>query len=135
MADRLTQLQDMVNLQAENLCNSIGVLQQCSVPSKFTGFERSGSQTPQQNNPQQQEDYAQLFSQLITRYAKDIDQLIDSLPSDESSQELQVQSLQQLEEENRLESQRLEEIVKKGEDLLEKIQSVLADIANHQINK
>ncbi len=45
------------------MCNSIGVLQQFSVPSKFPGFDRTGS--PQQN---QQEDYAQLFSTLISRY-------------------------------------------------------------------
>ncbi|CRK86916.1 CLUMA_CG000737, isoform A [Clunio marinus] len=134
MADRLTQLQDMVNQQAENICNSIGVLQQFSVPSKFSGFDRSGSQTPQQTNiPPPQEDYAQLFSTLITRCAKDIDQLIDSLPSDESSQELQVQSLQLLEEENRSESEKLEEVVKRGEEMLEKIQGVLSNIAQHMI--
>lgn len=113
----------------------LGVLQQVSVPSKFTSFDRSGSQTPQQNNipPPPQEDYAQLFSTLITRCAKDIDHLIDSLPSDESSQELQVQSLQVLEEENRLESEKLEEVVKNGEELLEKIQAVLSNIAQHMI--
>ena len=57
----------------------------------------------------------------------------DSLPSDESSQELQVQSLQLLEEENKIESEKLEEIVKKGEDLLSKIQAVLSDIAKSQM--
>lgn len=31
--------------QADNFCNSIGILQQFSTPSKF---DRSGSQTPQQ---------------------------------------------------------------------------------------
>ena len=35
-------------------------------------------------------DHAQLFAQLIARTAKDIDILIDSLPSEESSAELQV---------------------------------------------
>lgn len=107
-------------------------MQQCSTPSKFSGFDRSGSQTPQQNVPPQ-EDYPQLFSTLITRCAKDIDQLIDSLPSDDSSQELQIQSLQMLEEENRVQSEKLLEVVKKGEDLLAKIQSALADIATHMI--
>lgn len=34
--------------QAEYFCNSIGILQQYSTPSKFAGFDRSGSQTPQQ---------------------------------------------------------------------------------------
>lgn len=114
--------------------NSLGVLQHSSVPSKFPGFDRTGSQTPQQNNiPPPQEDYAQLFSTLITRCAKDIDNLIDSLPSDESSQELQVQSLKMLEEENRIESEKLEEVVKRGEELLEKIQLSSRLIAQHMI--
>lgn len=38
-----------------------------------------------------------------------------------------------LEEENRLESEKLEAVVKRGEELLEKIQSVLSDIATHMI--
>jgi mediator of RNA polymerase II transcription subunit 21 len=38
--------------QADHFCNSIGILQQYSTPSKFPGFDRSGSQTPLQ---QQQE--------------------------------------------------------------------------------
>lgn len=35
-------------------------------------------------------DYAQLFASLIGRTAKDIDTLIESLPNEESSTELQV---------------------------------------------
>lgn len=73
--------------QAEHFCNSIGILQQFAPPSKFPNFDRSGSQTPQQ---QTQEDYVQLFTTLIARSAKDIDTLIESLPSEESSTELQV---------------------------------------------
>ncbi|XP_035777721.1 mediator of RNA polymerase II transcription subunit 21 [Anopheles aquasalis] len=133
MADRLTQLQDTVNQQAEHFCNSIGILQQCSVPSKFAGFERTGSQTPQQQ-VQPQEDYPQLFSTLISRCAKDIDTLIESLPSEESSIELQVQSLQRLEQENKESAEKLEEIVRKGELLLEKIQAALSDIAQSQLD-
>ena len=33
MADRITQFQDAVNQQADNMCNSIGVIQQFSKPS------------------------------------------------------------------------------------------------------
>ncbi|XP_058822183.1 mediator of RNA polymerase II transcription subunit 21 [Topomyia yanbarensis] len=131
MADRLTQLQDTVNQQAEHFCNSIGILQQCSVPSKFSGFERTGSQTPLQN---QQEDYAQLFSTLISRCAKDIDTLIESLPSEESSIEQQVQALKRLEIENQDSAEKLEEVVRKGEMLLEKIQAALSDIAQSQLD-
>lgn len=134
MADRLTQLQDTINTvkyknlvlncikritwslmlfflfaqQAEHFCNSIGILQQFSTPSKFLGFDRSGSQTPQQQ--QNQEDYAVLFATLISRCAKDIDTLIESLPSEESSTELQVQSLRRLEAENKEAAEKLEEV-------------------------
>lgn len=110
--------------QAEHFCNSIGVLQQFSTPSKFANFDRS--QTPQQNTSQ--EDYAQLFSTLISRTAKDIDTLIDSLPNEDCSQELQVASLQKLELENREAAEQLEEVVKRGEALLERVQEALSDI-------
>lgn len=45
-----------------------------------------------------------------SRCAKDIDTLIESLPNEDSSQELQVQSLRQLEMENKDTADRLEEV-------------------------
>lgn len=130
MADRLTQLQDAVNAQAENLCNSIGILQQYSYPSSFSEFEKSSSKT----QPAAQEDYAQLFASLIARTAKDIDVLIDSLPSEESSPELQSASLRRLEQENQEAAKRLEEVMQRGEALLEQIQQALHDIAQSQLD-
>lgn len=153
MADRLTQLQDEVNKviqlkpnitkfffltifpiffpqQAEHFCNSLGVLQQCSTPSKFAGFDRTGSQTPQQST----EDYALLFSTLISRCAKDIDAIIDSLPSEENSETVQNQALRKLENENQVAADRLEEVVRKGEVLLETIQNALSEIAQAQLD-
>lgn len=84
-------------------------------------------------NPQQ-EDYAQLFAQLISRCAKDIDTLIESLPNEDSSTELQNQSLKRLELENQEAAERLEEIALKGELLLGKIQNALEDIAQAQLD-
>ncbi|XP_034934381.1 mediator of RNA polymerase II transcription subunit 21 [Chelonus insularis] len=130
MADRLTQLQDTVNQQAEHFCNSIGILQQYSTPSKFPGFDRVGTPQPHQT----QEDYAALFATLIARCAKDIDTLIESLPSEDSSQELQVASLSRLEQENLEAGEQLEEIVRQGEDLLQRIQAALQDIAQSQLD-
>lgn len=130
MADRLTQLQDTINQQAEHFCNSVGILQQYSTPSKFPGFDRVG--TPQPHQPQ--EDYAALFATLIARCAKDIDTLIESLPSEESSQELQVASLSRLEQENQEAGEQLEEVVKQGEALLQRIQAALQDIAQSQLD-
>lgn len=131
MADRLTQLQDSVNIQAENFCNSIGILQQFAEPSLFANeFEKSSRQQP----PRLQiEEYGQLFAKLITKTAKEIDLLIDSLPSEESSPELQAVHLKQLENDNREAAKKLEEAVKKGEKLLQQIQSALQDIAQAQL--
>ncbi|XP_075218491.1 mediator of RNA polymerase II transcription subunit 21-like isoform X2 [Lycorma delicatula] len=133
MADRLTQLQDLINQQAEYFCNSIGVLQQFSTPSKFSGFDRNVSQQQQQQPHQPQDDYAHLFATLIARTAKDIDVLIESLPNDDSSTELQIASLRRLEQENQEAGERLEEIVRRGEILLEQVQAALADIAQSQL--
>ena len=38
-------------------------------------------------------DYPQVFAKLIARAAKDVDLLIDSLPSEDSSLELQVRCI------------------------------------------
>ncbi|XP_005102847.1 mediator of RNA polymerase II transcription subunit 21 [Aplysia californica] len=130
MADRLTQLQDSVTQQAEHFYNSIGILQQFAPSSPFPGFEKPGGKPP---SPPPQEDYPVLFAKLITRTAKDIDVLIDALPSEDSSTELQVASLQKLEFENQEEAEKLEEIVNRGEKLLKTIQKSLEDIATAQL--
>lgn len=129
MADRLTQLQDAVNQMADHFCNSVGILQQYSPPSQFVGFEKQ-KQSPSEPP---QEDYPQVFAKLIARAAKDVDLLIDSLPSEDSSLELQLASLKKLEGENQESARHLEEIVNKGETLLSQIQEVLHDIAEVQL--
>lgn len=128
MADRLTQLQDAVNQQADNFTNSLGILQQLANPTQFPGF---GNKTPQQ---QQNEDHTLLFAQLISRTAKDIEVLIDSLPSEESSVDLQAASLQKLEEENREAAAKLKQVVHQGEAILQEIQAALHDIAQAQLD-
>lgn len=84
-------------------------------------------------NQQPHEDYAELFAQLVSRSAKDIDTLIESLPNEESSIELQNQSLSILEYENQVAAEQLEEVVLEGEELLSKIQVALEDIAQAQL--
>lgn len=75
-----------------------------------------------------------LFSTLISRCAKDIDAIIDSLPCEDSSENLQNQSLRKLENENQVAADRLEEVVRKGEVLLETIQNALSEIAQAQLD-
>ncbi|NXJ56783.1 MED21 polymerase, partial [Spizaetus tyrannus] len=136
MADRLTQLQDAVNSLADQFCNAIGVLQQCGPPASFSNIQTAINKD-QPANPTEGKSvflqYAQLFAALIARTAKDIDVLIDSLPSEESTAALQAASLYRLEEENHEAAARLEEVVYRGDMLLEKIQSALADIAQSQL--
>lgn len=60
--------------------------------------------------------------------------MIDSLPSEESSQELQVASLSRLEQENQEAAEQLEEVVRQGEALLQRIQAALQDIAQSQLD-
>lgn len=136
--------------QADNFTNSLGILQQFANPSQFTGF---GNKTPQQQQQQHEgkwnfycnalrtnsaeficfSDYTHLFAQLIARTAKDIEVLIDSLPAEESSADLQAASLQSLESENQEASNKLEDIVQQGEAVLQEIQSALHDIAQSQL--
>lgn len=129
MADRLTQLQEAVNQLADHFCNAVGVLQQSAPPGQFVGFEKTASKPPAVTN----EDEAALFAQLIARTAKDIDILIDSLPSEDSSPELQLASLQRLEMENQEAAKQLEDVVAQGEKLLVQIQQALHEIAQSQL--
>ncbi|CAG0887608.1 unnamed protein product [Cyprideis torosa] len=135
MADRLTQLQDAVNAQAENLTNAIGILQQEATPSPFTGFER-GASSGKSNSASSgsSEDLAQVFARIISRTAKDIDTLIDSLPSEDLTGELQSESLRVLEDENRGSARQLRESVTRGEQLLARIQAALHDISHSQLS-
>ncbi|PIK59001.1 putative mediator of RNA polymerase II transcription subunit 21 isoform X1 [Apostichopus japonicus] len=129
MSDRVTQLQDAVNQMAEHFCNSIGVLQQNATPSKFQPPEKQGTA----DAPAVQDDFTQLFAQLIARTAKDIDVLIESLPSEELTTELQNTSLKKLEQENKEAAQRLSDLVKRGDTLLLRIQEALSEIAEAQL--
>jgi mediator of RNA polymerase II transcription subunit 21 len=132
MTDRLTQLQEAVNCQAENLCNAIGILQQYAPPSPFPEFERPA---PDNAEKQQQptEDYPRMFAQCIVRTAKDIDVLIDSLPSEDSTPELQAACLRRLELDNQEAAAKLEDAVKRCEKLLEKVQGILRNVARAQL--
>jgi mediator of RNA polymerase II transcription subunit 21 len=74
-----------------------------------------------------------LFAQLVTRTAKDIELLIDSLPSEDSSSDLQYTSLLKLEEENRDAGKSLEAVIHEGEATLKEIHAALHDIAKAQL--
>jgi tRNA pseudouridine-54 N-methylase len=60
------------------------------------------------------EENAKLFASLIARKAKDIDALINSLPTAECSLEIQSENLRTLEKQNQDISMKLEKAVEEG---------------------
>lgn len=138
MADRLTQLQDTLNQLAEHFCDSIGVIQQTAHPNQQQQNQQpenkgngdgDNSQTPGGG-----ENYSQFFASLIARTVKDIDYLIDALPSEKSTLDLQMKSLQQLENENNTAHEDLKKAVEEGEMLLDEIRTASTQIANSLLN-
>ena len=126
MADRLTQMQDTLNQLAEHFCNSIGVIQQTAPKSSFQCDAPKTEVIPNVS----QDGHSQLFATLISHTVKDIDYLIDALPSEKSTTELQMQSLILLQQENEAAGKELKKTVNEGQTLLDEIQSALSDVSN-----
>ncbi|VDK84634.1 unnamed protein product [Litomosoides sigmodontis] len=125
MADRLTQLQDLVNEMANLMCNSIGVLRLTAPSCDFNGTSKA----------LEEEENCSLFAATIAHTAKDIEILIDSLPIDEpaaSNSEIDS-SLLSMDEHRHRAARELEQAVIDGEELIKKIQKALAEIARVQM--
>lgn len=141
MSDRLSQLQDQVNFLASLFCDATGVLQAKAKPSKFENFAESlnrGYDEEEKDKPKDEqsiEDMKIRFAESITQTAKRIDELIDSLPNeDESNEQLQANQLRELEIENALAARQLEYVTDCAENLLQQIQKKIAQIAESQLS-
>ncbi|VDP05002.1 unnamed protein product [Soboliphyme baturini] len=110
----------MADLLTHQMCNSIGVLQQVAPPCGLDGTDVMGLE---------QEENARNFAKLIAKIAKDIDTLIDSLPNDDSSSNVDNEEFTRLEESNQKAAREFEAVVEKGQILLDRIQDALADIS------
>uniref|UniRef100_A0A0N5ARZ1 Mediator of RNA polymerase II transcription subunit 21 n=1 Tax=Syphacia muris TaxID=451379 RepID=A0A0N5ARZ1_9BILA len=122
MADRITQLQDLVNELANHMCNSIGALQALAPPCDFNASSKQLESEPN----------CALFAANIARTAKDIEILIDSLPVEDpvsSSVECDEELLKMDDQRKR----ELEQVAAEGEALIELIQKKLSEIAKVQM--
>jgi hypothetical protein len=149
-SDRLSQLQDHVNYLASLFCDATGVLQSTVKPSKFEnfaeqidrGYDQNQPLDPNQQQQQQQQsgqegeqDMKKTFSELITNTAKQIDELIDSLPDDEDGNiALQAEQMRQLEYENMVATRQLEHVTQCAELLLQQIQDKLSRITESELS-
>ena len=141
MSDRLSQLQNQVNYLASLFCDATGVLQSQAKPSKFENFAESlsrGYEDEDKTKAKEQQNLDEIkatFADLIMSTAKRIDSLIDSLPSeDESNEQLQEEQLRELEIENRVATRQLAYVTECAEDLLKQIQGRIASSAESQLS-
>ncbi|XP_065181767.1 mediator of RNA polymerase II transcription subunit 21-like [Sycon ciliatum] len=118
MADRITQLQDSVNVLAEHFCNSVGVLSTQAEVGPEAEAKRK--------------EVAEMFSKLISQTARDVDFLIQALPSAQSTVEIQSETLESLETQNTAAAQQLRDLVQAGEVLGDEVKTALTDLVDHQ---
>uniref|UniRef100_A0A1I8IZF2 Mediator of RNA polymerase II transcription subunit 21 n=1 Tax=Macrostomum lignano TaxID=282301 RepID=A0A1I8IZF2_9PLAT len=134
MADRLTELQDAVNSQADNLYNALGILLQTAQPSPFPGVggaNRTGAAAG--NQAPGGVDHARFFAEQITRTAQTIVALIDSPAGPRPTEPIRIR-MAELEEENHRLGRHLIEVVDQLEARLRRVRACLTDIAqNSQI--
>ncbi|KJH48192.1 mediator of RNA polymerase II transcription subunit 21 family protein [Dictyocaulus viviparus] len=81
----------------------------------------------------EEETNCQLFAAHIARTAKDVEVLIDSFPIEDAGNGDTVEQLLQVDAERSKIGRELEFIVTDGEDLVQRIQKRLADVARIQI--
>jgi mediator of RNA polymerase II transcription subunit 21 len=140
--DRVTQLQECIDKVSELMYISVGVLQrdaplvQCSPEHPVTAW------TPEQVNKNLEDNKGliSLTKELARTVAADMvgstiahtDFLIDSLPGIDNTAEEQLDALRLLEEENRMEGERMRAAILQGEQTNEKIQRTLESIVDDQ---
>ncbi|EFP02363.1 CRE-MDT-21 protein [Caenorhabditis remanei] len=127
MADRMTQLQDMINEMASLMTNAIGVLQATAPPCEFGTISQELEDEPN----------CAIFAASIAKSAKNIEVasiLIDSFPIEAGNMEQEVE--EKMLENNTIQGEKVKELkglVVESKDLVSIVQSKLSEISNIQM--
>ena len=128
----LTQLQDQLNVQSEQLFNCIGKLQR-DAPPQALDKEPVIAPTPE-NSIDVQEETQRMTQELIEQF-KITEELIQKIPQDEASEEEQYARIRALQEEHVQVAQELAQALEDAEQLLEQYQQAYARLARHQLQQ
>merc|ERR1711944_386564 len=107
---------------ADQMCNAIGILQQTAPPIAFENSQISMKHLKQDETEIIQPASAEItdpvvieninvFSNLISRTVKDIDIIVSSLPSKDSTTDTQYQKLETLNSDNQTHADQLEMLI------------------------
>lgn len=120
MADRITQLQDLVSQQAILFSDSVTYINEHSDPAEFPELRKHDSSGLDDKCPH--------FARQIAKTAKDIDEIISSVPDDIECHELQNKSMERLQKENDEITDIFKTTLSQGENLLCQIRRLLNEI-------
>ncbi|XP_055327521.1 mediator of RNA polymerase II transcription subunit 21-like [Paramacrobiotus metropolitanus] len=130
MCDRVTQVQDQINQVAEHMCNAVGMLQQTALPSVLPGrLELLSTPAKGEASNFSAKDLPFLFASLITKSIKEMDLLINLLPSEPGAKENMDDVIKRLDRENRESVTILQQSIGLSELFLAQIQKAINDIA------
>lgn len=133
-------MQDIINRQAQNLCDSVGVIQQYAQPSFFSEFDWKARST-RTDNPIIQSvlkdppppDYSKHFSKVIRETSSQINYLIDGLPDEDLSLEIHNSALSLLHNDYIESGKELLKTVDQLEKKLEFVRNKLVEISEVQL--